>query len=355
MKIALVGPSVRQKGGIVSVLKGLASYLDGIDVRVMLIATTDERGRFWGMWRYATALFSIFLTCLLGGCDVVHFHMASRGSCARKSILALVCILFRTPYIIHLHGGKFQDFFDNQLGEFGRRIVRFIFRRAIFVIALSNTWKIWIDGNICSDNTKVLSNGVSSAPMRESSDCEKRTILFLGRLSENKGVGELIAAARDLLSVFPDVIFEFGGDGELERYSKEVADLASVKLLGWLNDSARTEALSRASIFCLPSWNEGLPMSILEAMAVGLPVISTPVGGIPEAVEDGVTGLLVSPGDTAALSAALAKLLSDDELAESMGEKGRARQQIAFSQESMGAECVALYKRCKKAAERNES
>jgi polysaccharide biosynthesis protein VpsI len=345
VKVALLGPSISQKGGVVTVLKELNSYLDDVGVDVSLIATTAEGTRFRRVWAYVRAVISILRACVPQGCDVVHLHMASRGSCLRKSILALFCFVFRTPYIIHLHGAEFSTFYELELNKIGRSYVSFVFHRAACVVALSESWKTWIDRSIGGGNTQVIFNGVASLSVQSSSEVGKPTVLFLGRLGERKGVADLIAAARTISAVIPNVIFEFGGDGELRRFREDAADLPNVKFLGWLDNIARVQALGRASVLCLPSWSEGLPMSVLEAMAAGLPVISTPVGGIPEAVEDGVTGMLVSPGDVAALSDALVKVLSDVDLADSMGRKGRERQRAVFSRESMGAACTDLYTR----------
>ena len=87
-------------------------------------------------------------------------------------------------------------------------------------------------------------------------------------------------------------------------------------------------------------------MSVLEAMSAGLPVVSTPVGGIPEAVVDGVTGLLVEPGDLNGLTAALSSILSDSEKSKTMGRAGAVRHKTLFSSFAMGQACLDVYKRC---------
>lgn len=345
MNVVLVGPSLSQRGGIVSVLYGLNSFLISSGVSVRVIPTTAEGGGWRSFAAFILGWISISNTCLFRKSDVVHLHMSFRGSCLRKSLLGLTCWIFRMPYIIHLHSGAFHTFYDNELGYIGRKFVVFVFRRASRVIALSSTWQAWLEQSMRLDNVSVVFNGVPSY----TSNCveqKKPTVLFLGRLGANKGTSELISAMREVARQIPDALLELGGDGDIEFYRKQAVDLPNVRFLGWLDDAGRRSALARATVYCLPSWNEGLPMSILEAMSAALPIVSTPVGGIPEAVIDGVTGFLVNPGDIHGLSSALSYLLIDRQTAKSMGHNGQARHRELFSIDVMGHSCLEVYASC---------
>ncbi|MNX93410.1 Glycogen synthase [compost metagenome] len=347
MNIVLVGPSLTQRGGVVSVLKSLRDFLIAHGSTVRIIATTMDGGRRQNILAFLRAWISVLDACLLHRADVVHLHMASRGSCLRKSILGLTCWIFRIPFIIHLHGGRFSVFHDEELGYIGRTFVDFVFHRAARVIALSATWKAWLETTMNLKQVAVVFNGVPSYTSTKK-DQTAPTILFLGRLSTNKGTGELIAAMREVTQKIPNSVLELGGDGDIETYRQQALDLPNVRFLGWVDDADRRAALARAAVYCLPSWNEGLPMSVLEAMSAGLPVISTPVGGIPEAVTDGVTGLLVQPGDTKSLATALCQLLLDPATATAMGSKGQICHRDRFSAESMGRSCLEVYASCVK-------
>jgi glycosyltransferase involved in cell wall biosynthesis len=112
----------------------------------------------------------------------------------------------------------------------------------------------------------------------------------------------------------------------------EVLGVAThVDLLGWVQGEQKTRLLNSCRVYVLPSYFEGLPMSILEAMATGVPVIATAIGGIPEAIDDGVEGYLLAPGDVDGLAERLERLLSDDALAQRMGAAGRAKVERHFS------------------------
>lgn len=347
MNIVLVGPSLMQRGGVVSVIKSLEGFLNSHGATVRTIATTTEGGKIRNLLTFLRAWFSIINACTLQRADLVHLHMASRGSCLRKSTLGLTCWLLRMPFVIHLHGGRFSIFHDTELGPIGRSFVDFVFRRAASVIALSQTWQHWLKKTINLKKVTIVFNGVPTYTT-SLKDTSKPTILFLGRLSTNKGTGELITAMIDVMQKFPNSVLELGGDGDIETYRLQASGLPNIKFLGWVDDAGRQAALARASIYCLPSWNEGLPMSVLEAMSAGLPVVSTPVGGIPEAITEGVTGLLVQPGDIKNLAAALCKLLQDPEMATAMGKKGQDRHRDRFSAESMGNSCLEVYASCLK-------
>ena len=153
------------------------------------------------------------------------------------------------------------------------------------------------------------------------------TCLFMGKVGDRKGTFDLAAAVPAVLERVPDARFVFGGNGAVDELSERLEALGvagSCAVLGWVSGDAKRAAFADASVYCLPSYHEGLPMSILEAMGGSLPVVSTPIAGIPESVVDGETGFLVQPGDVEALADRLAVLLSDPVRARSMGAAGHA-------------------------------
>lgn len=347
MNIVLIGPSLNQRGGIVSVLQVLRDFLVAQGTAVRVVGTTAEGSRWQGVLVFLRAWVAVLGVCLLRKTDVVHLNMASRGSCLRKSVLGLTCWIFRIPFVIHLHGGGFQTFRDEELGRIGRTLVDFVFRRAARVIALSVAWQAWLQTTMKLKDVAIVFNGVPSYETKVNVERKTTpTVLFLGRLGTNKGTDVLIAAMREVTRQLPNAVLELGGDGDIATYRQQAADLPNVRFLGWVDDSGRRAALARATVYCLPSWKEGLPLSVLEAMSAGLPVVSTPVGGIPEAVEDGVSGLLVQPGDAQGLATALSKILLNPAMAKSMGDNGRLRQREQFSAEAMGHSCLEVYSSC---------
>jgi glycosyltransferase involved in cell wall biosynthesis len=155
-------------------------------------------------------------------------------------------------------------------------------------------------------------------------DYSSHKILFLGRMCRNKGVGELLTVMPRLKEQFPNVHLYLGGiwtDNKLEKKSAEMTDL--VTCLGWIDKETQVKYAELCSIFVLPTYFEGQPNSVIEAMAFGMVPVASAVGGIPQMIHDHITGRLVAPQDAEALYEALAELLSSKELRRRYGEAAR--------------------------------
>jgi glycosyltransferase involved in cell wall biosynthesis len=168
------------------------------------------------------------------------------------------------------------------------------------------------------------------APLRE----RPPIVLFLGRLEAEKGVFELVDAVAAARAAVPDLRLVCAGSGDrapLLQHAQRHGIADAVKFTGWVGPSGKRVLLDSAAVLALPSYAEGMPMSLLEAMAAGVPVVAAAVGGVPEVVADGVSGFLVAPGDGATLSRLLRKLLVDRELGARVGAAGRATVQARFA------------------------
>ncbi|HVL76715.1 MAG TPA: glycosyltransferase family 4 protein, partial [Noviherbaspirillum sp.] len=164
---------------------------------------------------------------------------------------------------------------------------------------------------------------------------------------DRKGTYDLLRAVARVVKTHPDLKLVLAGDGEIERVRREVVRLgltSHVEVLDWVSGRRKEALLERAAIYVLPSYCEGLPMSVLEAMAAGLPVVTTPVGGVPEAITDGLEGRLVVPGDVDALCEALDALLSQLELRRQMGQAARAKIETTFSATCVLPQLEQLYR-----------
>jgi glycosyltransferase involved in cell wall biosynthesis len=174
----------------------------------------------------------------------------------------------------------------------------------------------------------------------------KKVVGFVGRLAREKGLACLMQAARSILRVSGNVAFVLAGDGpyrdQLRDLVKELDIENHVLLLGARSDLA--DVYASMDIFVLPSLCEGMPMSVLEAMAAGKPVVASRVGGIPQVVQDEETGLLVSAGDASQLTTALSRLLAAPRLCEELGRRGRDRVNSHFSARAMAETYFTMYR-----------
>lgn len=251
------------------------------------------------------------------GADLVHAHWLAGGA---------VAALARTRFVLTLHGsGTAGRLSDLELARRAPRLVRAVLRRAEVVICVSEALGAMAREHGARD-VRVIPNGVH-LPGRVAEEAAQAHVLFAGRLSPEKGIADLVEATRDL----PLVV---AGDGPLRALVPDALGFVAHDELGRLYDEA--------AVVVLPSLREGLPLAVVEAMAHGRPVVATRVGGIPDLVEDGVTGFLVEPGDRDGLRAALERLLADPQLRRRMGTEARRRVRRC-SWDAVAAETLEAY------------
>jgi glycosyltransferase involved in cell wall biosynthesis len=196
-----------------------------------------------------------------------------------------------------------------------------------------------------ADRIIVVHNGIDVEAADPVRLVDGPTILEVARLADVKGQQTLLHAVAGLAAtvvlVGRDLEQAGAYENELRAEAEGLGVSDRVVFAGYRDDVAGL--LAGCDVFCLPSFAEGLPLVVLEAMAQGKPVVATSVGGTPELVRDGETGLLVPPGDVEALQRALALLLGDGPLARRLGEAGRERVRTAFSAAAMEAEILRIY------------
>jgi len=282
---------------------------------------------------------------------LVHAHVAMRGSLWRKALFLALARAFGVPTLAHLHGSIFVEFYERECGPLRRRLVRRALERATAVIALSEHWRAYLARMAPAARVVVIPNMVDAAAVQagiERSGAVRSSsgILFLGEIGRRKGIYDLVCALAQITAVHPEARLVACGSGELEavrRLARELGVERQLELPGWVSGEAKARLLAQAAIYVLPSYNENLPVSILEAMAAGLPVVSTRVGGIPDAVRHGTEGFLTAPGAPEELAEHVLLLLRDRELRAAMGANGRRRALEAFSPAPVLASLEQLY------------
>lgn len=307
------------RGGMATVTALLAEHPDPA-VRVQHITSFRDTTRPRQAAIAAAALMTLTRRCATTPPDVVHIHVSYKGSVARKSAVLHIARLFGVPTVLHAHSHGFRAWFDT-LSPREQGLVR--------AGLVADRWVVLGHGlrdeyiqmfGLDPEQVHVLHNPVAVAPSprapREST--ETVTALFLGRVGERKGIPELLAAVAALPEDVRDRLqVVIAGDGNVDHWRERARDLRvahAFQFLGWVGPEECTGLLADADFFVLPSHEEGLPMAMLEAMGVGRAVLVTPVGAIGEVIRDGHNGLLVPPGDVPALTEALQRLITDDDL-----------------------------------------
>ena len=327
MKVLMIGPARSVHGGVSAVVNNY--YAAGLDQQIKLkyIATMVDgskmRKLIQAMFAYITFLFA------LPSYHILHVNMAADASCYRKKIFIDTAWLFRKKIIIHEHGGDFEGFYYERCSEKQRTNIKRSLSRANIFLVLSESWKKFFSEIVDEDKIHVLQNGIV-IPTKVKQDYSSHKVLFLGRLCKEKGIGELLEAVPVIQKQIQDFKLILGGVWEEGNEAlKEKARALSETVLcpGWISEKEREALFQECSIFVLPTWFEGQPISLLEAMAAGMCVAASAVGGIPQIMgkESDVTGILLPPKDADTLADELIKLLKDEEQRRKMGQNARIR------------------------------
>lgn len=343
-----VATDIDGNGGVATVLSGYRDSAFFKTTNTHLISSHKVGGfrKFSLLLNFLMAIAQLIILFLKYQVGIVHVHMASRGSYSRKAFLVRLCKLFGAKVIIHLHGGGFQVFYNNESSSKKQSHIRSTFNLADKVIVLSTQWQQWLNTIVDTPSkTCVVYNAVPVLSLPQKTE-EKDIILFLGRLGKRKGVDDLINAFSLISQKYPNAELHLGGDGDEDFYNKVIVDLkleGKVKLLGWVSGDDKAQHLANASIYCLPSYNEGFPMGVLEAMSSKVSVVSSKAGGIPDAITDKQEGILIEAGDVDALAGALSDLLGNPELRELYASAAFKKYTDNFSPEVINAQLESIY------------
>ncbi len=347
MRILEIGPSpTLSKGGMATVIEGIknSKILNkkfDIDIYESYISGNAVKRIIYSLYAGVRFL-SVYKKY-----DVFHIHTASFGSTFRKKYYADVAKRAGKKVIVHVHGGKYLEFYEG-LSDGRKKKVRDFLKSADTVIALSIEWKEKFEKTFGLTNCEAVNNGIDTEAFAEAAgDIEKNrnSFLMLGRIGARKGTYDLITACEKVVEINPAIKVYMAGDGEAEKARETVRAKGlekNIDVIGWVDGKDKLEVLKKASVLVLPSYHEGLPMSILEGMAAGKTVISTTVGAIPEVIKE-ENGILIEPGDTDALSDAMLKLSSDTGLLKSMSEKNIEKVRREYSMETMHKKISEIY------------
>lgn len=321
-RVLVVATSRKTRGGITSVIKAHETGEQWKKYHCVWIQTHRDGP----IWRKLLYLFSacIQFVVLLPFYDIVHFHCAGRTSAKRKTPLAKFAHRCGKIVLIHFHPPGPQDIFDDDAHD----IAKALFDQANIIIVLSPQWKKWINEAFPDRhyNMKVVWNPCPIVNRRD--DIRKKQILFAGTILRRKGYGVLLQAFGKIANKYSDWKVAFAGNpyllegiSELEdgkRIAAELGITPQVEWLGWVSGDEKERTFQESSVYCLASEGEGFPMGVLDSWAYGIPCVVTPVGGIPDIVEDGKNGLIFPVGDSDTLAKQLDRILSDANLRKSI-------------------------------------
>lgn len=256
---------------------------------------------------------------------IVHIHGSSYNSFYRKRIFIDLSKLFKKIIIYHIHGAEFKVFATQHHDAVAKTLAK-----CDAVVTLSEYWRAYFTNNFTIKHVYVIHNIIPNPSVCSGKieDKAKLYLLFLGKLGNRKGIYDLLRAVQKHKNTFREKIrLYIGGNGETNKVESIIknnglGDMAFY--CGWVDGIKKIDLLNKADVYVLPSYHEGLPISILEAMSYGIPIISTPVGGIPEIVNED-NGFLVQPGDVDALADKIMFFVRNPGSVQEMGKKSQEK------------------------------
>jgi glycosyltransferase involved in cell wall biosynthesis len=339
-RVLVIGPGRQGRGGITSVIEKYVSSSMWQQCDCAWLETYRDSTSTAKMWAASKALLSAPFA--MRGKNIVHIHATFETSLLRKTPFLLLAKLLRKKVVLHIHSP--DPTYLDRMGPNG--FAARVLRAADTVVALSPTWANLLRKS--GARVVIIPNPVIlPAPDVGGTDSDRHpTILYMGKVERRKGYEDLIQAMSVVLSKFPNAILRVAGHGEIasaRRLANELGISKSIEFLGWVSQEDRERLYRSADVFCLPSYSEGVPMALLEAMSFRLAVVCTPVGGIPDLITSGENGVFVQPGDAREIASALIDLLEHMPARAAMGAAAYKTVERISSLQVVARELAALY------------
>ena len=311
-KVLILATSNKTRGGITSVINNHKNCFFWNNWNCYWIETHRDFNTIAKLY-YLTRGLILFLFNLKNT-SIIHIHLSGPNSLKRKMIFVKLSKKFNKKIIMHFHAASLDATIDSRyLNKYKKA-----FHAADHIIVLSNLWKLNLSKqlNLNKDKISVVFNPCNEQKKNDYTTSNKY-VLYAGKLNERKGYKDLIKAFSIFLHHKPSWKLILAGNGEIDEAKiliKELSLEKSIQCVGWVSGKEKQDLFAKASVFCLPSYAEGFPMAVLDAMSLGIPVLTTPVGGIPDIALDNENMMLFNPGDINTLSEKLVQITNEDNL-----------------------------------------
>ncbi len=325
MKILMIVPDPMVKGGIAAVVNGYRGSSLENNNQITYIESYRNGTKSQKLLKACHAYLQFVKEIRKNRPDVVHIHSSFGPSFYRKMPFILWGVHKRIPVVNHIHGAEFAPFYE-EASAGKKNLIRKIYNKCTVLIVLSEEWKKKIGQIVPEEKLEILENYCKIPETINWAKRDSRQILFLGELGKRKGCFDIPEILKKTITDVPDVRLVMAGDGELEQAKQVFADqnlLEKVTFPGWVRGKQKEILLQESAVFLFPSYHEGMPMAVLEAMGYALGIVTTKVGGIPKLIQDGENGFCKEAGDVNSLAEALICLLKDDSKRMEMGMAAR--------------------------------
>ena len=340
-KVLVIATSHETRGGITSVVKAHQQGEQWKEFHCKWIETHIDKGAISKLFFLIKGWMQFMFN--LPFCQIVHIHMSEPASAIRKCFFLPFAKLFGKKVIMHFHAFSPDTTIRGKHG----RVYKYLFNNADRVIVLSQLWKTYVNDEFHLGDKVVVVYNPCTTEILKGSYPKRKQILYAGTVNARKGYADMIRAFARIANKYPEWRIVFAGNGDVKQ-GEELAESLRIDkqtvFLGWVSGAEKDRAFKEASIFCLPSYAEGFPMAVLDAWAYGLPVITTPVGGIPDIAEDGKNLLLFTPGDEEQLAKQFERMIGDENLRNKIAEESVRLAHTTFNQQVINKQIGDLYK-----------
>jgi glycosyltransferase involved in cell wall biosynthesis len=346
-RILIVGPAFPEGGGIGMVNKILLES-QGLNESFEMDHLNTNRGKagadkvgtlaFINLVYFISQAFNLLRKLVIRRPQILHQSVTWGIAFWKEVFFMLLGRCFGIKILAHIHGSMLDVQFRKG-NNIQRKMMKIAFHIPHKIIVLSESWRRFLSEEISQKlNVEIIPNSIdfsiASAMGRHfiKTKAKECLVLFLGWLSVRKGLLDALHAADLVHQGMPEVHFVFAGSIQPGPEREMIANTClkastneNIKFPGMVTGEEKISLLSRANIFILPSYHENLPVAILEAMAMGIPIVATSVAGIPELIEDSKNGFLIQPGDCSALADRIIQLSQDPNLCQTMAEANIAK------------------------------
>lgn len=335
-KVLFVATSRQTMGGITSVLKRYEKMNIWSKYRCAWLETQINKGTALKLWYMIKAYITMLF--IVPRYDIIHFHTVPGRSITMQMPVFLYSLLWKKKIIVHIHVG-------NQLLEYTNdKMFKYVLKKATKVVTLANVINGYLK-ELYNIDGAVIYNPINKQKKRNVADSEK-FIFFAAYLIKDKGYNTLLKAYSTIANRYPNWKLVIAGTGELDdaqRLCKVNGITDKVTIHSWLNRDQMNKMYEKASIFCIASIKEGFPMSFLEAASYGVPVVSTPVGGLVDVLEDGTNSMVFDFNDSKQLAEKLDTLMGDEILRKEISSNLQKLVDTTFSEEAVSQQLDKLY------------
>lgn len=339
IRVLIIATSKHTRGGITAVIKAQQLGEQWNKYHCKWIGYHVDR-TYWIKVLYY--LYAFILYCIhLPFYQIVHFQFSLTTDARRSYYFFKVAKWLGKKTIVHLHCG-------DQLPEIWSPMYEELFTRCDLALVLSPSIKRKVEEYIGSSHrVEVLYNPCPTIDTITPFSKREKEILFAGTLNSNKGYSDLIKGFARIAKKYPEWKVVFAGNGEVEKAKSLACSLgieSQCVFLGWVNGEQKDTAFRRASVLCLASYQEGFPMAVLDAWAYGLPVVTTPAGGLIDIINEEQNGILFEAGNIDQIAEKLELIISDVGLREHISKESHIMAMTTFNMNNINNQLGEIYK-----------